>query len=287
VISEDDKQANMSSLIGPKTRNDESFENRILSCLVISPPGRAIETFESINEFLEACRDFIRAHRSLYFDGNILHRDISKNNIIITDAENDQDPKGMLIDLDLAKELESGPSGARHRTGTMEFMAIEVLEGKPHTYRHDLESFFYVFLWEIICHHQEACHDSQLRAWYTGSYQTIATTKLGQMDQQKFTCILAEFPLEFESLKGLAKELRDILFPFKDGIFTRTYNDPDQLYQPMIKAFERAIARHKVDSGKTKPQSPRRKRKPPTCSTCKEVGHTKAQCQKRSMQPPH
>jgi hypothetical protein len=38
------------------------------------------------------------------------------------------------------------PSGARHRTGTMQFMAIEVLEGKGHTYRHDLESFFYVFV---------------------------------------------------------------------------------------------------------------------------------------------
>ena len=41
-----------------------------------------------------------------------------------------------------AKELDSGPSGARHRTGTMEFMAIELLKGTAHTYRHDLESFF-------------------------------------------------------------------------------------------------------------------------------------------------
>lgn len=61
----------------------------------------------------------------------------------------------MLIDLDLAKELNTGPSGARHRTGTMEFMAIEVLQGHTHTYRHDLESFFYVFLWTIICYDPE------------------------------------------------------------------------------------------------------------------------------------
>ncbi|KAI9763725.1 MAG: hypothetical protein M1840_009122 [Geoglossum simile] len=83
---------------------------------------------------------------SLDQDGKILHRDVSKNNIIITDAEKPEDLSGMLIDLDLAKELGSGLSGARHRTGTMEFMAIEVLECGAHTYRHDLESFFYVFL---------------------------------------------------------------------------------------------------------------------------------------------
>ena len=53
----------------------------------------------------------------------------------------------MLIDLDLAKVLGSGRSGARHQTGTMEFMAIEVLQGIDHTYRHDLESFFYVLVW--------------------------------------------------------------------------------------------------------------------------------------------
>src|SRR2546429_5647728 len=56
-------------------------------------------------------------------------------------SKNEGDPRGMLIDLDLAKELDSGPSEARH-TGTMEFMTIEFLEGKANTYRHDLEFFF-------------------------------------------------------------------------------------------------------------------------------------------------
>jgi hypothetical protein len=42
----------------------------------------------------------------------------------------------MLIDHNLAKGLGSGPTGARHQTGTMEFMAIEVLKGTAHTYRH-------------------------------------------------------------------------------------------------------------------------------------------------------
>jgi hypothetical protein len=231
-------------------QDDGPFENRIFSCLVISPPGRAIHEFASVEELLEACRDFIKGHRSLYCEGRILHRDISENNLIITDTKQEGDPRGTLIDLDLAKGLDGGPSGARHRTGTMEFMAIEVLEGRPHTYRHDMESLFYVFLWVIIRHSQGAGHGlpegSRLRSWYRWSYAEIANTKRGHMDKKAFKGILTEFPPVFEGLKLLSEELRDVLFPYREGLFTGTYGDPDKLYQPMIDAFDRAIARRNV-----------------------------------------
>lgn len=116
---------------------------------MISPAGRALRDFESKLELLEALRDAIKAHRFLYPKGKILHRYISENNIIITNPREVDGFPGMLIDEDLAKEIGSGRSGARHQTGTMEFMAIEVLQRIAHTYRHDLESFFYVLLW--IC----------------------------------------------------------------------------------------------------------------------------------------
>jgi len=96
-------------------RGEESWENRIYSCLVISPAGRVISDFRTAKELLESMQDAIKAHRSLYLIGNILHRDISSNNIIITDPETMADGfRGMLIDLDLAKVRDSGPSGARH-----------------------------------------------------------------------------------------------------------------------------------------------------------------------------
>ena len=41
----------------------------------------------------------------------------------------------------------------------MQFMAIEVLQGKGHTYRHDLESFFYVFIWMCIRYGYEKASD--------------------------------------------------------------------------------------------------------------------------------
>ena len=238
-------EPNGTSLMGLAGLKDGSFNNRIFSCLVISPPGQPIHEFESAKKLLEAYRDIIRAHRSLHQDGKILHRDISENNLIITDGGKEGEPKGMLIDLDLAKELDSKPSGTRHRTGTMEFMAIEVLEGTAHTYRHDLESFFYVFLWVIIRGNQgpnkELLKASRLQFWYTGSYNVIANTKRGHMDKKAFQKIVAEFPLSLNGLKALAIELRDILFPYHEGLFTGTYKDPDRFYKPMIDAFERAI----------------------------------------------
>jgi serine/threonine protein kinase len=95
-----------------------------------------------------------------------LHRDISENNIFITDPKEADGFTGMLIDEDLAKEIGSGRSGARHQTGTMEFMAIQVLQRVAHTYRHDLESFFYVLLWicarrtwEVIVSLYKLCHE--------------------------------------------------------------------------------------------------------------------------------
>ena len=91
--------------------------------------------------------------------GKILHRDISENNIIIVEAAAQGSSKGLLIGLDLAKELDIMPSGATHRTGTMQFMAIKVLQGKGHTYRHDDESFFYVFIWMCIRYGHEDAAD--------------------------------------------------------------------------------------------------------------------------------
>lgn len=53
----------------------------------------------------------------------------------------------MLNNLNLAKVRNSGLGGARHQTGTMQFIAVEVLRTVDYTYRYNLKSFFYVLLW--------------------------------------------------------------------------------------------------------------------------------------------
>jgi hypothetical protein len=62
------------------------------------------------------------------------------------------------------------------------------------------------------------------------------------MDKNGFEGIITEFAPRFEHLKRLARELRNVLFPIRDGaIFTGTFCDNDIMYDGMIKAFNSAI----------------------------------------------
>jgi serine/threonine protein kinase len=224
---------------------------RIYSCLVVSPAGRVISEFRTIKELLESERDASKAHRSLYVKGKILHRDISSNNIIITNPETANDFKGMLIDLDLAKVRDSGPSGARHQTGTMQFMAVEVLRKADHTYRHDLESFFCVLLW--MCARQSWINgfggaekppkESLLRRWEIGSFKYIAASKKGDMTIDGLEGIMGEFPEAMDAVKPLCLSLRTTLFGDTARLILGTpAGDPDQLYRPIIAAYDDAIS---------------------------------------------
>nr|KMM71664.1 hypothetical protein CPAG_07967 [Coccidioides posadasii RMSCC 3488] len=239
-VTYDVEEAQGTSLLVP---SNSPYDNQIFRCLVIYPAGRPIHKYETPLELLEALHDALKTHRSLYMDGNILHQDISENNIIITDSKK-TGFAGMLIDMDLAEELGGRRSGARCRTGTMEFMAIEVLLSIDHTYRHDLESFFYVLLWQCGRRGWNLGRNligqprsSLLTNWYTGSYEDIAIAKQGSVEADIFEVILAtEFPPVFDCVKPLCRELRGILFPVRG-----TPKDPEILYGPIIKAFDKAI----------------------------------------------
>ncbi|KAG9228021.1 hypothetical protein BJ875DRAFT_390259, partial [Amylocarpus encephaloides] len=75
-------------------------------------------------------------------------------------------------------------------------------------------------------------------------YTQIARNKVGDMDKNRFENILAQFAPEFEVLKPLARDLRGVLFPIRDGaIFTGTFRDHNLMYGGMINAFSRAIGR--------------------------------------------
>ena len=231
-------------------------QNRILTCLAISPAGRPLQDFANVCEVLEAFRDAIKAHWKLFKHRKILHRDVSHGNIILTSPDQNGGCSGMLIDYDLAVQIgadgKSETSGEKNMTGTLDFMAIEILEGAvrketagiDHTYRHDLESFFYVFL--ALCIRHGWGEDAKpkrdiLRNWYDASYGQIAQTKRGAMDADGLEIyLLSNFSPTFDFAKGLARMLRDILFG-KGALYTKTPTDPDTLYQPMIGAFEDAI----------------------------------------------
>lgn len=228
---------------------DKAWIDRIYSCTVVSPAGDTINGFKTVEQLLKTLRDAIEAHWSLLDKGRILHRDISPNNILMT-GDGSDGLKGMLIDLDLAKFLDGKPSGAQHITGTIQFMAIEVLRGVDHTYRHDLESFFYVLLWlcaqrswenGLYGEDERQPTKSFLHRWSVGNYDLICRVKLGDMTEMVFETNLEEFPVALAPIKPLCRRFRKILFG--DNMSCGTpQGDPSKVYRSIISAFNEAIA---------------------------------------------
>ncbi|SZF00829.1 unnamed protein product [Blumeria hordei] len=127
--------------------------HRFLFRIAMTQCGKKIDTSGSILDFVTGIRDAIKAHQELA-DISILHGDILEGNIILKDPTTDDEPYGMLVDFDCAVKLKGNVAEDEELllTGTMKFMALERLEfaaklkSIQRSYRHDIESFFYVFL---------------------------------------------------------------------------------------------------------------------------------------------
>ncbi|KAH7922715.1 hypothetical protein BV22DRAFT_1070026 [Leucogyrophana mollusca] len=93
--------------------------------------------------------------------GGVHHRDISANNLMYYLKDNV--PVGVVNDFDLAS-TKQGPTG-NERTGTVPFMAIELLEHEgraghiTHRYQHDAESLGWVLLWISLRYYNGALID--------------------------------------------------------------------------------------------------------------------------------
>ncbi|KAF8421372.1 hypothetical protein EV426DRAFT_608920 [Tirmania nivea] len=226
-------------------------QNRVLSRLVISPTGRPLrdETLSPL-QVAEGLLAGLIGHASLFFQGGILHRDISPNNIIVIDDSLPQltlvsspvpttsDPfawiwprdtplRGFLIDLDYAIEASAPSSGALDRIGTYPFIAIQVLRGRErHRYRHDLESFFYVLLW-VCCYPVVAGSaniisrfdstwpaSNPLIEWHDGNELSVTNHKVACViaSSRIFGLLLERFRPGFERFKRVAREIRMTLW---------------------------------------------------------------------------
>ncbi|KAG1893856.1 uncharacterized protein F5891DRAFT_1116491 [Suillus fuscotomentosus] len=103
-------------------------------------------------DLFDVWRQCILCHLTLWKEG-VHHRDISPGSLL-WHRKNGR-LIGVLNDYDLSSLANAvGPQG-NERTGTVPFMALDLLtkegqQGKvKHLYRHDLESFMWVFAW--IC----------------------------------------------------------------------------------------------------------------------------------------
>lgn len=133
----------------------------------------------------------------LRYKAHILHRDISVDNIMY----NVKDGCFILNDFDLAARLKKGgfpakPSDSTHRTGTLPFMARDLVKAMAtpeqtkmiHTIRHDLESVFWVALWCSVYVVEPNLAEQGALTWkerneflsklQTGSHDTISNKKI-------------------------------------------------------------------------------------------------------------
>ncbi|VCU39402.1 Bgt-51871 [Blumeria graminis f. sp. tritici] len=231
------------------------IRKRQQAAVAISPIGKPINDFNTPLEVVMGLRDAIKAHRSLFIDAKILHRDISVNNILLKICDDPKDYGGILIDLDLAALFKDGKTQGKLEamTGTMQFMALEILKNsfavpgavESHSYRHDLESFFYVLLWICIRYgwpDNKSPHLDFLRKWYSGTAEEIHTNKKMQMKPEKFgEEVYERISPMFKNVEILVWTFWRILFRKGEDIATGTTHDPDTLYSPILKAFENNI----------------------------------------------
>ncbi|VCU40337.1 BgtAc-31486 [Blumeria graminis f. sp. tritici] len=226
--------------------NDEFYVKRRLTYVKLTPVGRLIHSAVSVREFVSGIRDAIIGLRNLH-GKNIIHGDISSGNIILTGPDKDGKTKGILIDLDMSylHKNENEKNLPRAITGTTMYMALELLEAitekklsLKQTYRHDLESCFYVLIVGCMSYCAKPMPED-LEIWHSCSSKTCYQSKR-IMVEDFATKTVHKFLPKFDGVKELALNFHQILFGNKD-IGYGSPIDPNLLYNPIIEAFDETI----------------------------------------------
>ena len=168
----------------------------------------------------------------MLLNNQLLHRDVSLDNIMLGEDES----YGFLIDFDLAVELHS--SAGCGMTGTKVFMAVGVLKNQPHSYMHDLESFFWVLYW-ICIHKTGPSKETRIvpeitEEWNSASSLGLCKSKLGTINPD--LAISADFCEYCSPLTSCMEELRLLVFPNNQ---CRSKEDRG-LYPKMINVLRKA-----------------------------------------------
>jgi hypothetical protein len=209
--------------------------DRVHRRVIVRDYGKPIYMASSMVSLLAALEGCIDGYESLYTRAGMLQCDISPNNLMVNEDEDNPSWHAFLIDLDLAiKDDRTKSSGARRKTGTRAFMAIGVLlDDELHSFMHDLESFFWVLFWICIHYHgpdQERVM-KRFDKWNYADTEELAEIKKGVVgDERDFLKTLeATFTSYYQPLIPCVNRLRRKVFP--DG---RRWREPDpKLYSGM------------------------------------------------------
>ncbi|KAJ2160239.1 hypothetical protein GGF46_002400, partial [Coemansia sp. RSA 552] len=198
----------------------------------------------SVYELIVVVGDAVEAHRIAFQEGNILHSDISDNNIMFW-RDDEGMVHGALIDFDNAVDWVAAVKEQRPIcTGTLPFMSVNNLKEArvPRTVVDDLESFLYLLIWlgtwGATAEHRQKTRGESRRVCKWLDRETAIDNKVSLMGLMPvFDELLGEFyhrhtsvsstmsegehrDLEdaYSILEALVEDLRDCLYRYGRGV---------------------------------------------------------------------
>ncbi|KAI9469392.1 hypothetical protein BX667DRAFT_521015 [Coemansia mojavensis] len=181
----------------PKHSSDYAYTHVRLA---MTPVGTRLRELRSVAELVVVISDALQAHKAVLDHCQILHRDISENNIMFTRSGNNI--HGMLIDFDNAVDA----NAARNRsgpvcTGTLPFMSVNNLRKAKvaRTAVDDMESILYLLIWlgvwGITTEHRKQTHDkeTQLIEWNMDVGMAIRNKCYAMSSKSNLDILLSEF----------------------------------------------------------------------------------------------
>ena len=157
---------------------------------------------------------------------------------------NDQSRLKYMVELELEETFSIKPPRSSGLAGTKIFMAIGALLGEPHSFMHDLESFFWVLFW--ICIHYDGRNEkgevkrkivSKYEKWNYADTEELADSKTAMVvEEERFNKTIAGFTPTCQPLAPCVQDLRRYIFP--NG--KRWLGENKELYSQIETVLEKA-----------------------------------------------
>ncbi|KAG8867002.1 hypothetical protein FRC20_006967 [Serendipita sp. 405] len=206
--------------------------------------------------------DCFHCHYRLWKLG-IHHRDISTGNLMYWKDKNGN-VYGKLTDFDLSS-IRGEPSNNKQRTGTLPFMALELLKPKnsiTHKYGHDVESFFWVIIHIILSADEAHWRNCPMSNWGNLGKDTLWEKKTiyitAQSKDPEFQPVVTDLVTNFERFSGFRRSVRSLYLQHLDLLDLQTdqpnqppengssHSSVDKVYKKVVSDSEMTLQQHPV-----------------------------------------